>query len=103
MVSWLSNFFNGEWCRESPFEELGIDAPRLMSETPHQNAGVETDFHVSLTLRSNQTGPFEICQTDFVTNNFHISTSHTGGLPFLITPERGRKEAAGAEKGITLK
>ena len=98
MVSWLSNFFNGEWCRESPFEELGIDARArcLMSETPHQNAGVETDFHVSLTLRSNQTGPFEICQTDFVTNNFHISTSHTGGLPFLITPERGRKEAAGA-------
>ena len=45
-----------------------------------------------------QTGPFGACQTDFVPKHFHLFTRPPIiTKPFLITPERGRKEGAGAE------
>ena len=38
-----------------------------------------------------QTGPFAAYQADFVQIIFHLHVLYTWGLPFLITPERGRK------------
>ena len=45
-----------------------------------------------------QTGPFEPVQL-ILSQNFSNFLIFILGLPFLITPERGRKEATGAENG----
>ena len=53
-----------------------------------------------------QTGPFAACEADFVSKNLHFIYPSYWEVQFIITPERERKETAGAgngKKGFTQK